>query len=191
MSIVITAANGRLGQAVAAEFQRRGAIGAIRLAARNPGKLSGLKAQGFAIGRADYDSASSMEAAFAGVETLLLISSYGGTSEDRIRQHANAIEAARKAGIRHIAYTSFANPTAASKFLNVAPHIETEKLLRESGMQYTIFRNNLYVANIVGDLRKADESGVLAMPGAHGKAAYISHEDLAGSRPPEWCRSCG
>lgn len=179
MTIVITAGNGRLGQATAAEFHRRGAAGFVRLTARDPGKLADFGARGFEIGRADYDDAPSLTAAFAGAETLLLISSYGGTSADRIRQHANAIEAAAGAGIRRIAYTSFANPTPASRFVNVVPHIETEKLLKTSGLHHTIFRNNLYLANIAGDLDKARETGVLAMPGAHGKAAYITHEDLA------------
>jgi NAD(P)H dehydrogenase (quinone) len=179
MTIVITAGSGRLGQAVAAEFHRRGAAGSVRVTARNPGKLADLKARGFQIGRADYDDGSSLAAAFAGADTMLLISSYGGTSADRIRQHAKAIEAAAGAGIKRVAYTSFTNPTPASKFVNVAPHVETEKLIRASGLRYAIFRNNLYLANIVGDLTKAGETGVLAIPGARGRAAYITHQDLA------------
>ena len=49
-----------------------------------------------------------MDSAFAGIDRLLIISA-DGDNETRIRQHANAVAAAERAGVKFIAYTSLAN----------------------------------------------------------------------------------
>lgn len=176
--IVITAASGRLGRAVAAELERRGKSRECRLAARSPDSLADLEARGFETVYADYDDPASMAAAFADADALLLIS---GTaeSEARIRQHRAAIDAAKAAGVRRIVYTSYANPTPSSLFPYAAIHGDTERYLRESGVPYTVLRNHPYAANLDEPCIESKQSGVLASPGADRKVAYVTHEDAA------------
>jgi NAD(P)H dehydrogenase (quinone) len=176
--IVITAASGRLGRAVAAELEQRGRCKECRVTARSPDKLADLTTRGFEAVRADYDDAASMAAAFADADALLLIS---GTADNevRMRQHRAAIDAAKAAGVRRIVYTSFTNPSPSSLYPYAAIHGDTERYLRASGVPYTVLRNNQYAANVDEPCSQSRQSGVLASPGADKKVAYVTHADAA------------
>lgn len=178
--IVITAASGKLGRAVADELSTRVPVSEIRLAARTPAKLEAWKNRGISIIRADYDDPASLNAAFSGAEAVLLISS-DGPNDVRIRHHRNGIDAAKRTGVKHIVYTSFVNPSRQSKFIWAIPHAETEPYLKASGIPYTILRDNQYASNLDGLITQARETGTFALPGATGKVAYVTHSDIAAS----------
>jgi len=118
-----------------------------------------------------------LDAAFAGAKTVLIVS--GDAPNDvRIRQHRAAIDAAKKAGIGRIVYTSFTNPTAQSLFPFAWIHADTESYLKASGVPFTILRDNQYAENLTNAIGAA-KSGTLALPGARGKVAYIARADVA------------
>jgi NAD(P)H dehydrogenase (quinone) len=176
--IVVTAASGKLGRAVAEELGKRVPASEIKLGARTPAKLEFWKSRGFDVVRADYDDPATLNAAFAGAEVVLLISS-DGPNDARIRHHKNAIDAAKRTGVKRLAYTSFVNPTLRSKFIWAIAHAETEPYLKASGIPYTILRDNQYASNLDGLIAKAKETGTFALPGATGKVAYVTHGDVA------------
>src|SRR3546814_11318889 len=60
----------------------------------------------------------------------------------------------------------------------VQAHVETERMLGDSGISHAILRNNQYAANIDGFVAQAIETGTLAMPAAEAKIAYATHDDL-------------
>src|SRR5271156_6239806 len=82
---------------------------------------------------ADYNDPSSLENAFEGVENLLFVSSSTFDNELRARQHKNIIDAAKKAGVGHVWYTSlaFGGYGNKSKVDVMAAHLVTERLLQE------------------------------------------------------------
>ncbi|WP_413204313.1 NmrA family NAD(P)-binding protein [Rhodospirillum sp. A1_3_36] len=177
--IVVTAATGKLGQAVAAAMLDKGVDPAtVCLTARDPSKLAEWSAKGFATARADYDDPASLAEAFAGADSLLLISSMG-TNAQRIAQHKAAIDAAKAAGLGKVVYTSSINPSSASAFTWAATHEATEADLKASGLPYVILRDAMYLANMEGVFAQALETGTLAFPGASGKVAYTTHGDVA------------
>ncbi|MFT0859256.1 SDR family oxidoreductase [Ancylobacter sp. G4_0304] len=178
--IVITAASGKLGAALADKLAARGLSAQVRLAVRSPEKLAARKAQGFEVVAADYDDAGSLKAAFAGADIALLISGVG-PNEVRIRQHHNAIDAAKAAGVTRLVYTSATNPVAASRFDWAAAHEATEAELKASGLAWTILRDNSYFANNDPLFADAVKNGVLPFPGIEAKVAYVSHDDVAES----------
>ena len=97
--------------------------------------------------QADYDRPATLDAALAGIDTLLLISS--SEVGQRIAQHHNFIEAARKAGVKHLVYTSLVH--ADTSPLNVADeHRATEAEIRAAGIPFTMLRNCWYVENQTG-----------------------------------------
>src|SRR3546814_17793214 len=96
-----------------------------------------------------------MKAAFNRVTTLMFISSTAANPE-RIRQHQAVIDAARAAGVKRIVYTSFTEPTPSSLFKLVQAHVETERMLGDSGISHAILRNNQYAANIYGFVDRKD-----------------------------------
>jgi NAD(P)H dehydrogenase (quinone) len=176
--ILVTAASGRLGRAVATALARRVAPSTVRLAARSPDKLADLRARGFDIAAADYEDEAALARAFDGVEAALVISSVGG-NEDRIRHHRNAIAAAEAAGTKRLVYTSAVNPVPTSRFEWAPAHAETEAALRRSTLGFTILRDNAYAANNGGLYKQALATGVFAVPGVGAKVGYVTHDDVA------------
>jgi NAD(P)H dehydrogenase (quinone) len=176
--ITITASSGKLGRAVAAELAARDLARQVRLSARDPQKIADLKAQGFETIAADYDDGESLKAAFAGSDAIVLISSEG-VNEKRIRQHQTAIDAAKAAGVKRIVYTSTTSPSHDSSFEWSGAHVETEAYLKQSGLAYTILRDNSYFSNNDSLFEQAKVSGTLVFPGIDAKVAYVSHEDVA------------
>jgi NAD(P)H dehydrogenase (quinone) len=127
---------------------------------------------------ADFERAESLSELFYGAQTVLVICGHGD-NQRRIRQHKSAFAAARGAGVRRLLYTSFTNPTASSLFPFAQVHEASEKLAREMGFRCTFLRNNHYAENLEAALGFARKNGVLALPGAHGKVAYIARADVA------------
>lgn len=176
--IVVTGANGKLGRLVAAELEKKVKPAEVILGSREPEKLSDFAAKGFRIARADFDDAASLEKAFAGADTVLIIS--GDAPNDvRIRQHRAAIDAAKKVGAGRVVYTSFTNPSEKSLFPFGEIHGDTEAYLKASGIPFTILRNNQYAENLANGLAHAKQTGTLAQPGAKGKVAFITRADIA------------
>ena len=117
----------------------------------------------------DSDYAS-IEKAIQGIETLLLISS--STLQGRTEQHKNVIETAKKAGVKQIFYTSLVQADKGLSPLS-ADHTETEKLIKDSGIPYTIFRNTFYMEFLPLFLGDALETGQWSFPSS-GKAINLA-----------------
>lgn len=174
--IVLTGASGKLGQLVAAELANRTRPRDVRLGSRHVDKLQTLAAAGFKTAKLDFDDPASLSVALRGADTVIVISG-DSPVETRIRQHRNAIDAARQAGASHILYTSFVNAVPESLFPFAAIHTDTESCLEASGILYTVLRANLYAENL--PLESARATGALRLPGAHGKVAYLTRADVA------------
>lgn len=179
--IVITGATGHFGKATIQHLLNKGAdasqiIGLVR----DEAKATDLLEKGVTIKIGDYDDPASLVSAFEGAEKVLLIS--GTDLENRAKQHQNVIDAAKQAGAKHILYTSIdrKNEGEDSPLAGLGQsHFQTEKAMKESGLDYTIFRNNLYldvVPMFIGE--KVFETGIY-FPAGDGKAAYALRDDLA------------
>lgn len=112
-----------------------------------------------------------------GVERLLLISTDAVGA--RLEHHRQAIAAARHAGVWHVAYTSVAQPSSDNPSLVAEEHAQTEQALRESGMDWTFLRNNLYAEGLIPAMQQAAESGVWVTNAGEGRTAYVSRGDCA------------
>lgn len=173
--IVITGAAGSFGRMVLEELKRKG-IKNVIAATREPEKLKDFEKAGVEVRYADFDDRQSLIPAFKGAKKLLLIST--NALSGRVAQHENAIKAAKELGIKHIVYTSWGN-TENSRAMVSKDHIETEKLIIESGLSYTILRNYSYAENLIPALKEAVESGVLKGAAGEGKVAFITKHDCA------------
>lgn len=180
--ILITGANGQLGRHIvdhlAARLGATALQGRLAVSVRDPARAEDLAKRGIAVRRGDFDQPESLAQAFAGVERLVLVST-DGPKDVRIRQHRNAIQAARTAGVKHIVYTSFLDVAADSPAEFAAVHRATEAELRASGLKPTILRNTLYADFLPMTLGAALESGVFQLPAGTGKASFVSRDELA------------
>jgi NAD(P)H dehydrogenase (quinone) len=178
--LMVTGANGNLGGQVIANLRRLVGPSGFVAGTRDPSSpfARELAASGVEVRRADFDDPASLASAFEGVEAALIISTYAANSV-RPRQNLNAIEAARTAGVRRLAYTSFAGagPTASADH-TVQVHWPTEQALMASGMEYTILRHALYADIMVGDLDETLATGVLRRASGSAPCCYIARDDL-------------
>jgi NAD(P)H dehydrogenase (quinone) len=177
MKILVTGAAGQLGAAVVAQLLNTTAATNIAVFVRNAAKVTALEARGVAVHIGDYDDIISLEQAMVGIDKVLLIA--GTNEEKRLQQHRNVIAAAKKMGVGSIAYTSRClnnRHTLVNKLM--LGHFETEDDIMASGLQYTLFRNILYmdvIPNFVGE--KVFETGINLSVGT-GKVSFCLRKDM-------------
>lgn len=174
-TVLVTGASGHLGQLVLAELVKNKKTNIIATT-RDISKLNSLASQGVSVRSADFNNSEALVKAFEGADKLLLIST--DAIGARLEQHKNAINAAKKAGVKHIIYTSWPNPTT-SKALVADDHAATELLIKESGLSYTILRNFYYANNLLHSLPNAVAMGAIYGTAGKGKVAYVTREDCA------------
>ncbi|QGZ38705.1 NAD(P)H dehydrogenase (quinone) [Pseudoduganella flava] len=176
--LLVTGASGQLGQLVLQHLARLAPGGHTVIAAsRTPERC----AAPFAIARhADFDDATTLDAAFDGVHRMLLISTaLDNVGPRRIAQHRNAIDAAMRAGVEHIVYTSLLHPDASPLGAVAEDHAQTEALLRASGIAHTVLRNGFYMDPLCQTIAAALPSGVLVSANRTGRVSYIARDDCA------------
>lgn len=180
-TILITGATGHFGKATIDFLLQKGIpANTISALVRDETKAADLKAKGINLKIADYDNYEALLAAFKGIHKVLLVS--GSDITNRGKQQENAVKAAKEAGVKHILYTSFErkNETETSPIAFLAKsHIDTDNLIKASGLKYTIFRNNLYLDVLpmfVGE--QVLETGIF-FPAGDTKSAFVLRSDLA------------
>lgn len=136
--------------------------------------------QGLEARFADYTDPEQLTGAFEGGETLLLIS-VPQVGEKRRMMHKNAIDAAVKAGVKRIVYTSIVgacNPE--NEAYEIADHTWTENYIYSTPLIYKILRNSQYCEAMVASFEQAAASGgVLANNMGDGRMAHVSRDDCA------------
>lgn len=178
-TLLVTGASGHLGRRVV-ELLLENYEGKIVAATRTPEKLTDFKQRGVIVRHADFEDQDSLELAFEGVDRLLLISTHAvDVPGRRINQHRNAVEAAEKAGVRHVVYTSLMNPGPDSPAAVAPDHRGTEEALAATRMGWTVLRENIYTDVLLMSLTPAIQIGKLFNAIGDGKAAYITREDCA------------
>lgn len=176
--ILVTGATGHLGSAVIDNLLRTVPAGQIAALVRNEAKATPLKEKGVNIRIGHYDDAASIQQAVQGVDSVLLIS---GLDAHRLQQHITVIDAARQAGVKHIAYTSVSFKDVDSSVIKdfMSGHFKTEDHIKASGLNYTIFRNTLYIdalPNFVG--KQVFENGIF-LPAGEGKTPFALRSEMA------------
>jgi NAD(P)H dehydrogenase (quinone) len=176
-TLAVTGATGHLGRLVLSSLIERGvAPSDIVAIGRDVAKLADFAEQGVVVRTADYSDPSTLDTALAGVDRLLLIS--GSEVGRRVAQHSNVIEAAKRAGVQFVAYTSA--PHADTTSLALAPeHKATEAALRDSGLPFAILRNNWYTEGYVQVAEQAKYTGLIIASLGDGRIASASRRDYA------------
>lgn len=172
----VTGASGQLGKLVLDELLQKVDAGDVVAIVRDPSKIADYAARGVQVRQGDYDDPASLESALAGVDRLLLIS--GNALGERPRQHKNVADAAKKAGVGYIAYTSILRADDTPIKLG-EEHRATEATLAESGLSYDLIRNGWYNENYVGNLPAQVEAGVITGAAQQGRVSSAARADYA------------
>lgn len=174
--IVVTGATGQLGRLVIAGLLKKTAATNIVAAVRNVEKAQGLAALGVHVRHADYSQPESWDAALQGADKVLLISS--SEIGQRTQQHRSVIDAAKRAGIKLLAYTSVLHADTSVLGL-AAEHRETEALLRASGVPFALLRNGWYTENYAAGIPTALALGAVYGCAGDGRISSATRADYA------------
>lgn len=175
--IVVTGATGKLGTlAVEALLAKKVPATQIVAAVRNLDKAAALRALGVEVRLGDYTKPETLATALAGAEKVLLVSSNEVGS--RVPHHLAVVEAAKKAGVKLIAYTSILHADT-SKLLLAADHQKTEQAIKDSGIPYVFLRNGWYIENVTDTLGGVFASGAFIGASGNGKIAGATRADFA------------
>jgi NAD(P)H dehydrogenase (quinone) len=182
---LITGATGGLGNAVANFLKEKTGTENIAVLVRdkNSEQAKNFAQLGMDIRVADYSDQDALTTAFAGIDVLYFVSA--NDLEKRLDQHQNVVSAAKSADIQHILYTSTVrkDESAASPLhIVVNAHVQTELLIKESGITYTILRHNLYnevIAMFLGEKSQLVQSKTVYLPTGTGKTAFVTRNDFA------------
>ncbi|MDG6403446.1 SDR family oxidoreductase [Pseudomonas quasicaspiana] len=173
---VITGATGQLGRLVIEKLLASVPAGQIIAAVRSPEKAADLAALGVQVRHADYSQASTLDSAFKGAEKILLISS--SEVGQRTAQHQTVIDAAKRANVKLLAYTSVLN--ADTSLLGLAEeHRQTEASLQKSGVPFVLLRNGWYTENYAAGIPAALEHGAVFGSAADGRISSAARADYA------------
>jgi NAD(P)H dehydrogenase (quinone) len=173
-TLAITGVTGHVGGRIARTLAASSASApdrALVLVARDPSRAPELGAE---VRQAAYGDADAAERAFTGVDVLFLAS--GGENAHRRAEHRTVIAAAARAGVGHVVYTSFSGASPDAIFTLGRDHADAEAAIRESGMAFTLLRDNFY-----SDLLPwfAGEDGVIRGPAGDGRVAAVARADVA------------
>ena len=130
----------------------------------DPGKLSGFEKVERTTG--DYGDLPSLDQAFAGVTSAFIVSGYAEPGE-RAELHRNALQAAERAGVRHLIYLSTLGASPHSRFPMSRDHYD---------VPHTILQDSFYSELAV---QMFNEEGVMKGPGGLGKVSWVGREEIA------------
>ncbi|WP_159470281.1 SDR family oxidoreductase [Dyadobacter sp. 3J3] len=177
MRILVTGATGALGSAVIETMLKKIPASRIAILTRKEEKQLSFQEKGFRAYLGGFEDIPSLDRAMKGIDRVLLISA--GDDGDRMEQHRNVVNAAKRAGVSGIGYTSRSLRDRASLSNSLmVDHFATEDYIRESGLRHTIFRNALYMDVIplfVG--KQVFETGIVQSAGI-GKVAFALRKEM-------------
>jgi len=175
--ILVTGATGHLGSAVVSHLLKNTAADNIVAFARDENKANHLKEKGVEVRIGTYDDIPSLDLAMKGIEKVLLISGNGPT---RLQQHKNVVAAAKKAGIKHITFTSIALRDMKTSALRplMEDLYQAEDYIKENGLTYTVLRNTLYTgATPLFGGEKVIQTGI-NLPTGNGKVPFALRREM-------------
>ncbi|MEJ1964246.1 MAG: NAD(P)H-binding protein [Gammaproteobacteria bacterium] len=177
--IIVSGASGQLGALVAQGLLAKGVPAKnLILVSRTPDTLAEYAKQGAAVRFGDLEKPESLAAAYAGGTRMLLISvGYGGTPRPEL--HRRAVEAAKAAGVKQIAYTSWVALSKGDTSGLGVDHSATEEILRNSGVAYTFLRNSIYQDILLGAAAKMVADGKATAIPNENKLGYVTRADCA------------
>ncbi|MGR5095422.1 SDR family oxidoreductase [Vibrio maritimus] len=176
MKIAVTAASGQLGAAIVKAIAEVVSSENVVALARTPSKAEHL---GVEVRPGDYNDRDQLTASLQGIDALLIVSGMDAP-EKRIEQHRNVIEAAKSAGVKKLVYTSVQGAEEGTAFSPVIQsNRQTEQDVRESGLEWAIGRNGIYIEPDIEYIESYKKLGKIINCAGDGRCGYTTRSELA------------
>ena len=174
MKIGVSGSSGHLGKAVVSELLQRAHGHEVVAISRTPETVSGPAQGRFG----DYDRPESLAEAYAGLDRLLIIPTLAPEPGKRGAQNVAAIDAAVRAGVKHIVFMSSAGARQEEEPALTATYWRGEQRLIATAPAWTILRMNFYAESFSPQAQASLGQGVLTGL-AENCVAFVSRDDVA------------
>lgn len=179
--IMLCGAGGNLGRKIADILLAKYPHDRLVFTSPQAEKLVAYAAAGVETRTADFNHADALSSVFTGIDVMILIS-MPFVGQRRRDAHRNALDAAVRAGVQKIVYTSGAG--AGCKDIDayeINDHVWFEKYIMSQPIHYLILRNSQYAEAMISSYLFAHESNhdILSNNMGEGKMALISRNDCA------------
>lgn len=175
--IVVTGGNGQLGRHIIKALQER--IGNdFVVTVRDTAKAADIAAQGITVRAGDFDKADEIARGIDGADTILMMATLGST-EQRVKQYKNLIDAAKRQGTKRIAFVGYIADQPESPFPSTPSILQTLAYMRDQGFQPINLRNGNYAEAGLMTAQRALQAGKIVSPAGDGKISYVTRRDLA------------
>ncbi|MBX3191830.1 MAG: NAD(P)H-binding protein [Labilithrix sp.] len=174
MNIVVTGATGNIGRRVTTELASKG-VSVVALA-RDSAKGAPLEAAGARVAVGSFEDAASLERAFSGADTLVLITAANAHAD---AQTSRALAAAKSAGVRKIVRVSALKADADGPTDNTRQHARTEAALKASGLTHVILRPHLFFQNLFASLPTILSEGKIYWGVGEARMGIVDTRDVA------------
>lgn len=178
MKILVTGATGALGNRVVETLLKSVPANQVVASVRDTTKAEHLHAQGVEVRQGDFNDPSSLDRAFEGIDRLLIISTTEPVNEKRIAQHVNAVQAAKRANVKLVVYTSGTKADETTLDMSLA-HKATEEEILKSKIPYCILRNNMYLETELNTIKACLAGAPIVTNAGDGKIGFALRNDYA------------
>jgi uncharacterized protein YbjT (DUF2867 family) len=171
MKYLITAATGNIGARVTDRLLAAGERPSVFV--RDPSKARACFGDRVDIHRGDLTDPDSLEAAFRGIECVLLINTGPDLgARDQIAAHVAASS--------HVQRLVKLSTMDVEHNVGTGPwHAQGEAAIRASGIEFTIVRPAGFMDNALGWAPTIKSSGIIRAATGEGKIAFIHSDDIA------------
>ncbi len=171
-TVLVTGATGTVGRDVAKQLSRKGS--AVRAGVRDQVKARKRFGDEIDLVTFDFQDVGSFGGALDGVEKVFLLPPLIPNQVEL----ANAfVDAAKRAGVRHIVKLSAIGADAAPPFTVGKWHAANEEHIRESGLGFTFLRPNSFMQNFITYFPPRD--GAIYLPWGNATASFVDTRDIA------------
>lgn len=172
--ILITGATGNTGMEVVRQVTSKGAR--VRALVRNPEKAITVGGGGVETAAGDLDKPETLAKALKGIDKVFLLST---VDPRQVQLQGNLVEAAKKAGVKHIVKMSALGAALDSPVSFGRWHAQTEAQIEKSGMAFTHLRPHFFMQNVLMFAGSIAKDGVFHAPMKNGKISLVDIRDIA------------
>jgi uncharacterized protein YbjT (DUF2867 family) len=169
--VLVTGATGTIGRNVAKRLSERGV--SVRAAVRDQAKARKELAD-LALTPFDFEDEKTFSGALEGVEKVFLLPPL---LPNQLEVMNRFVDAAKRAGVRHIVKLSAIGVDDATQPTAVKWHSANEQHIRESGVAFTFLRPNSFMQNFVTYF--PPRNGAIYLPWGNGTASFVDTRDIA------------
>ena len=164
---------GNIGDKVAEELAGKGfAVRVLTKTAKPNSKWEELKIE---VVPADMANLQSLIPAFDGIERFFSVTPF---VENLVKLGINAVEAAKRSGVRRIVRSSFIGASETGITMG-RDHRAVEKAVEASGIPQTILRPNTFMQSYAMNAGSIKSDSAFYMPQGEGKVSLVDVRDIA------------